>query len=571
MAKKKKAASEPAEAPVPVPSPEPAAPAPSEAPPPWREPWSVRARIYGLLALSAVLMFLGFTGFGIWPLGYVAMWPALFVLDPRETAGGFQREAGPRPGRTFFFRALFFGTVAYTGGFYWIEYTLRLFSGFPIVLSSLFSTVFWAFQGLQFVAMLFLVRAARKNDWPFALALPAAYLATEHTFPMLFEHYYGSTLITVPVMVQIAELGGPELATLAIFLPSGALYDLLLAYRRGQTLPRLGPAIAAGYLVFVIAFGLYRIADVEARMAAASRMEIGVVQPNLGLFDRFEDPRESLRAELRATRELEAAEAPDLVVWPESSVAFWMDDAVNLRRSVLPNLHTPVLFGSIRHGERNAAGDRREHNTALLTDAEGDVVGTYDKTYLLAFGEYLPFGETFPELYDISENSGRFSPGTHVHPLELPLGPHATRGERPEVVRIGTVICYEDIVSSFVRRAVNEGDPHILINMTVDTWFGDTHEPNVHLSLAAFRAIEHRRFLVRATNSGVSAVVDALGRIVHRTPVFERTSFAHEVRLLSGHTTLFGLLGHWPGLVAVALSIWMVMRRRAESALGPRS
>ncbi len=522
---------------------------------------SARLRAYALLLLSSGLMFLGFTGFGFWPLGFVAMWPALFVLDPTETRGGIVREAGPRPGRTFFVRALFFGTVAYAGGFYWIEHTLRLFSGFPIVLTSAFASIFWAFQGLQFTAMLFVVRAARKNGWPFALALPAAYVATEHTFPMLFEHYYGSTLISVPVMIQVAELGGPELATLAIFLPSGALYDLGLAWSRGQRLPRLGPAVAAGYLCFVLGFGALRTAELEARMEAAPRLAVGVVQPNLGLFDRFEDPRESLRAELAATQALERDAEPDLVVWPESSVSFWLDDARNLRSRLLRGVHTPVLFGGIRHGERDERGERREHNTAFLTDERGDVIGTYDKTYLLAFGEYLPFGETFPVLYDISEHSGRFSPGTHVHPLELPLAPRPELGERPDRIRIGALICYEDIVSSFVRRAVNEGDPHVLINMTVDTWFGDTQEPHVHLSLAAFRAVEHRRFLVRATNSGISAIVDALGRFTARTPVFEATTLAGEVRLLTGHTTLFERLGHWPGGLAVLLSILVVLRR----------
>jgi apolipoprotein N-acyltransferase len=148
-----------------------------------------------------------------------------------------------------------------------------------------------------------------------------------------------------------------------------------------------------------------------------------------------------------------------------------------------------------------------------------------------------------------------------VHPLELPLSPHPERGERPDAIRIAALICYEDIVSSFVRRAVNEGDPHVLINMTVDTWFGDTQEPHVHLSLAAFRAVEHRRFLVRATNSGISAIVDALGRFNARTPVFEATTLAGEVRLLSGHTTLFEQLGHWPGGLAILLSALVVLRR----------
>lgn len=523
-------------------------------------------RIYGLLLLGSVLMFLGFAGFGIWPLGFIAMLPAMFVLDPVEHRGGFSRPDFSREGgRLFFWRALFFGTVAYTGGFYWIEYTLRLFSGFPIALSALFSTVFWAFQGLQFVVMLWIFRHGRRNGWPAALALPAGYLTTEHLFPMLFEHYYGSSLMAVPALVQVAELGGPELTTLITMLPAGALYDVLQSVSRKEKIRPIGPAVAIAYLLFVVGFGVWRIGDIDARMAAAPRLSIGVVQPNLGLFDRFEDPRESLRAEIRASLALEHEDAPDLIVWPESSVQFWMDDVTNARRYI-PTLSTPLLFGGIRHGEMGPGGERREHNTAFLLDATGEVVGTYDKTYLLAFGEYLPFGETFPVLYDISTNSGRFSPGTHVHPLELrladPPGGHPERGERPETIRIATLICYEDIVSSFVRRAVNEGDPHVLINMTVDSWFGPTHEPHVHLGLAAYRAIEHRRFLIRATNSGISAVIDAAGRHLTETPLFERATFSHEVRLLSGTTTLFEMFGHWPGWVALALSALVVWRKR---------
>lgn len=516
--------------------------------PPWRgwQPWA-------LLLLSSVLMFLGFAGFGIWPLGLVAPLPALFVLDPAQTAHGY---APPR-GRAFFWRALFFGTAAYTGGFYWIEYTLRLFSDFHVVFSSLFSTIFWAFQGLQFVLMLWLFARARDRGWPAALALPAAYLATEGFFPMLFEHYYGSTLLSVPVLVQVAELGGPTLTTLAIFLPAGALYDVLDARLAKRPLPRLGPGLAVGYLLFVVAFGVYRLGDVATRSEAAPHLTIGLVQPNLGLFDRAVSPREALRAEVAATRRLEDEHDPDLVVWPESSVLFWLDEPENVGAIVHRGLSTPLLFGGIRHGE--VVGDsEREHNTAFLTDLEGDVVGTYDKAYLLAFGEYLPFGETFPVLYDISPASGRFSPGDDATPLEL----ETEDGER---YRLQVLICYEDIVSSYVRRAVNEGDPHLLVNMTVDSWFGDTQEPDVHLGLARFRAIEHRRYLVRATNSGVSAIIDATGAVTARSGLFVEETIAGDVAMMSGTTTLFAMLGHWPAYLALVAVIWIANRRAPAS------
>jgi apolipoprotein N-acyltransferase len=236
-------------------------------------------------------------------------------------------------------------------------------------------------------------------------------------------------------------------------------------------------------------------------------------------------------------------------------VLFWLDDARNVRRRVLPGISTPVLFGGIRHGER--VGDHeREHNTAFLADENGDVVGTYDKTYLLAFGEYLPFGDTFPVLYDISPMSGRFSAGDDVTPLELEAG--------GETYRLSILICYEDIVSRFVRRAVDEGDPHLLVNMTVDSWFGETQEPDVHLGLARFRAIEHRRWLVRATNSGVTAFVDPTGAVVSRTGLFTAETLAGDVAMMSGTRSPFLLLGHWPAYLALAAIAWMAQKKRPE-------
>ena len=115
-------------------------------------------------------------------------------------------------------------------------------------------------------------------------------------------------------------------------------------------------------------------------------------------------------------------------------------------------------------------------NTALLADEKGEILGRYDKQFLLAFGEYLPFGETFPVLYDWSPNSGRFTPGTSIEPLVL--GEH----------RISALICYEDILPSFVNKIVAHADPDLLVNLTNDAWFGDSTEPWIHFALAKMRA-----------------------------------------------------------------------------------
>jgi apolipoprotein N-acyltransferase len=108
---------------------------------------------------------------------------------------------------------------------------------------------------------------------------------------------------------------------------------------------------------------------------------------------------------------------------------------------------------------------------------------------------------------------------------------------------------------------VREAKPHVLINLTNDAWFGDTQEPGIHLVLSQYRAIEHRRYMVRATNSGISAVVDPLGRIVAQTGVLTRENLRYDVHMLDADTiyTRFGDWVGWFGLGAVA---WMLIRRR---------
>ena len=519
--------------------------------------FAMRLKPFGILLVSAVLMFLGFAGFGVWPLAFVGLIPALYVIDPvLGTHGGFVRPDG----RAFFGRAFLFGYVAYVGGFYWVEYTIRTFGGFPLALSSFFASAFWGFQGMQFVFLLWLFKRARKNGYPATLVVVTAYLATEGFYPMLFEHYYGNAFYNVPILAQVADLGGPEMCTALAMIVNGALYELLAARLQSKPLPRVGPSVALGYVLFTLVYGAYRLSSEADREAHAETIRIASIQANLGLFERFDDAFEGVRRHTRMSDAMEREEHPDLIVWPESSVPLWLDRPEAFER-LIPDLETPLLFGGIRHQEHDD-GRRHEHNTAFITNADRRIIDSYDKTYLLAFGEYIPFGDQFPVVYEISPMSGQFSPGTSVDPLMIEL-----RDGRS--FRATALVCYEDIVSSFVRRAVNEGDPHVLLNISVDSWFGDTQEPWVHLALAQFRAIEHRRWLVRTTITGVSAFVDSTGQIRTHTEPFEEASRVLDVPMLEGNTTLYELLGAWPGVVSLLVILFCAWKPRATLKTAP--
>jgi apolipoprotein N-acyltransferase len=125
----------------------------------------------------------------------------------------------------------------------------------------------------------------------------------------------------------------------------------------------------------------------------------------------------------------------------------------------------------------------------------------------------------------------------------------------------GVLICYEDILTSFTNRLVRKGNPELLVNITNDAWFGDTSEPWEHLALAKFRAIEHRRFLIRSTNTGVSAIVDAAGRTVVQSGTFKAERGMAKVRLMRS-TTLYELLGDGPWWLVSLASVALAFRRR---------
>ena len=507
--------------------------APSPEPLPQLEGWQ-RWRSLVLILLGGQLPYLAFVGFGFWPLAFVAFVPFLFVLE-------WERERRPR---MLLGLAWIHGAIQHAGGYYWLVDMLQNFSGFGSLANIGISSVFWFFQGGQMVVFAWLYTRARSRGWAVFPVAVAGFCATELFYPFLFPAFVGNSFVELTALIQIVDLGGPVLLTGLYIAANVAVYELLVALLSRTRLPRTSPAIAVGAIALSLLYGVYRIDEVEGRMSAAPKITVGMVQANMGIFAKRSDPREGHRRHVEDTLRLEREVNPDLVVWPESAFAYFVPASRgNLQRFVTGRIRTPLLFGGL------ARRDRKSFNTAFLVDGEGDVIATYDKTFLLAFGEYLPFGDTFPILYEWSPNSGRFSPGTHQKPMPF------------EDYRISTLICYEDVLPGFTRAAVQEADPHLLVNITNDAWFGDTHEPWIHLALARFRAVEHHRYLVRSTNSGVSAIIDPLGRVTAVSGTFTREVLSGEVAMLE-EGTLFETLGSWPGWIALVSIVVFAIRRR---------
>lgn len=561
-----------AEAPVPVPD-SPPAPEPATAteaaktPPPGKTPAPANApffrKPYAELAAiaSGLLYFLAFAGFDIWPLTFVAFVPlylALFGQTPkRATWLGFLT-----------------GLAMNLGGFYWLVEMLKTFSGFPLPLCILFTTIVCAYQGSRLALMGWLHGRAQARGWPTPLVFVGAFAASELVYPLLFPWYYAATVHNVPVLMQLADIAGPILPGVVLVAVNLAIAEPIRARLAGRAQTVTTGAseerrptaidkrvIGAGVIALVVAlvYGAVRISLVNARAEKAESAHVGYVQANMGLLAKRQNPGEGMKRHLQLTNELRAKNV-DLVIWSETSAMAPAREELAMRTPFFRDrfagsLKVPTIFGAVLY-KATDDDDVRYFNSAIAVDAKGEVQGRYDKQYLLAFGEYLPFGSTFPILYKWSPHSGRFQPGTSLEPMEMDV-----QGAKH---KISVLICYEDILPGFTNRAVSHADPDLLVNMTNDAWFGDTLEPWQHLSLAKFRAIEHRRFFVRSTNSGVSAVIDPVGKILPGTTSKPFTMESHDatIRWMRG-TTVYELVGDVPWyLVSLAMAVVAFRRRK---------
>lgn len=201
---------------------------------------------------------------------------------------------------------------------------------------------------------------------------------------------------------------------------------------------------------------------------------------------------------------------------------------------------------------------RKLYNTAHFVAPDGRVLGKYHKNYPLMFGEYLPFSDTFPWLYDLIPEAGNLSAGTSFDTFEY------------KGFKLAPIICYEDILPRYVNK-ISALNANVFVNVTNDAWFGKTAEPALHLALAMMRSVEHRKWLVRSTNTGISAFIDPNGRMVQHTSIYEPEILRQSVAMMPPHRTLYSYIGDLIGWISLAwlafltcLKIWFFRKNSNE-------
>jgi apolipoprotein N-acyltransferase len=349
-----------------------------------------------------------------------------------------------------------------------------------------------------------------------AVALTIAEWLRGHLFTGFPWNVYGYALTGPLALAQAASLigiWGLTFLAVAIFASPAALADERIDTRRPWLPLLIGIAVLAGLALY----GTVRLARASTGFVDSVRLRI--MQPNLQQDVKFNysakqrvmDQYIALSDRSTGPQSTGVRDATHLI-WPESAFPFFLlrePDALAQIAALLPQ-GTVLITGGVRAPENTAPGAplTRAYNSVYVIDHDGSVLSVYDKVHLVPFGEYLPFQKFLEKLglQQLTKVQGGFIAGDRRRALDVPRAP-----------RFLPLICYEIIFSG---AAVPRGErPGWLINLTNDGWFGNSSGPYQHLQQAKVRAIEEGLPVVRAANTGISAVIDSYGRIIKSLPL----------------------------------------------------
>lgn len=456
------------------------------------------------------------------------------------------------------------GTCMNLAALYWLVGTLTRFGGIPAPASAAAVFVFCVYSSLQFGIFAFFVsrwKLAGRGDLAGALLISLAWTVVEHFFPVLFPYGIGVSQSHYPMVLQAVDLLGVSFLGFLMFFVNVCVLNLHESARKKKRLA-LAPAAAAALVVAtVLLYGSFRTARTEKLLETLPTVEVGMVQANFSHAEKNTDNEPEITSKHRKMS-LELAGA-DLVIWPETSVQFWFPKhdpvyATGDGRSVVPEGHgSHFLIGGLSFTEKPGATedgwdeeDFMKYNTAFLLDRDGVVMGHYSKTRLFLFGEYFPWiNGRLGFLKKVFPMIGDLTPGEELRVLEIP-------GKN---IRIGTLVCYEDIMAGLSRDYAN-GGANLLVNMTNDAWFGKSAAPLQHLLLSIPRAVETRRYLIRSTNSGISAIISPTGKVEAKTGIFSEENLRGKVTPVDSVSTLYSRVGDVFAWIALAVLVLFVLK-----------
>jgi apolipoprotein N-acyltransferase len=528
----------------------------------------IHRRAWLLTLVSAALQILIFPLPGLYWFSWVAVAPLLIALLRAQPSGPLQVDAGMRlaPATPLqgFLLAYVCGILWWVGTCYWIFDTMHRYGGLPVPAALLALMLFCLYVGLYHGLFgLLLSVIARSSERHALIAAPFLWVAVElartriTAFPWELLGYAQTDNF---VLTRFATLTGVYGLSWEIVLVNSAFAAAFLVTKERRKL-LLVSAVGASV---ILQAGKW----VAPPPSAPDRSAL-LVQQNIAIEADW--TRDYFNSTLRELSTMSIKDSGgvlgsrsgtastnkvDLIVWPESPAPFYANDPAF--REVLGDLarqtHTWVVSGSIGI-DSAGTGDAQKSkafNSAVLVSPQGQFAGRYDKVHLVPFGEYLPFPSLFAFAGGLTKEVGEFTHGASRAPLDA--------GSE----RLGIFICYESVFPDEVRQFAQQG-AQALVNISNDGWYGDSGAWKQHLQQTRMRAIENRRWILSATNTGLTAAIDPWGRVAAQAPRKARTALLVPYALLSS-TTFYTRQGDWFVFLCAIISVGAILARFARKS-----
>jgi len=461
--------------------------------------------------------------------------------------------------RQVFIGAYVFSVVWHLTGIWWIMY---------VTLAGMIGLVL--FISLLFASMLTLGWWLLRRNYSAMLVIPAVWLIFECIITYFFTGFpwllLGYTWRSWHTIIQVADLVGVYGVSYCVILINTALALVVARYIRGtawkKRIQPLGWAI--GIIAGCYIYGIIRIAQL-ADAVPQKQVSIACIQANIPSLVKHN--RNKNKDTLKKYENLSVAAVQsnvNVIIWPETAIPGYYyagRESFHMVTNILKRINRPLLTGMPRFEFTESTNVRRFYNSAAIFEPSGIISSMYDKKHLVIFGEYVPFERYLPFLKLVTPISGSFTPGRKSNVLFL--------SSKGVTCRFGPLICFEDVFGYLSRRMSLAG-ADILVNLTNDGWFRNSPEPYQHAALSAFRAVETRRPLIRATNTGITTVIDRLGKTMAVLQKGDRKTEIHgilyaDVPIHKSGITLYARFGDWFlilwALVIAGMSVTGIRRK----------
>jgi len=457
-------------------------------------------------------------------------------------------------------KALLYGGIAgfvhYVTLVYWIVPVLSHYGKMNPVASIAPFLLLTAYLSVYPALFCLFVSRLRPGSPFYSLAVASVWVLLEYTRTHLLTGFpwclMGHSQYRHPTLIQAANLAGVFGISFLLTLANGALFAFLRFRKRA-----LPQALQAAFaLALALAYGYHSLHQIRLRSQEAGGIRVAVVQANIDQSVKWNPAyrRKTLDTYLGLSQKA-LSYKPRVLVWPETAVPFFFQEKSRLRARLcaLPaRSGVDLIFGSPAY-DRRRGGIRYLNRAYLIRGGESMPLpeAHYDKMHLVPFGEYVPLKKYLPFVDRLVQAAGDFAAGTKAVPLRM--NGHAA----------GVLICFEAIFPEPARTHARKG-ADLLVNLTNDAWFGRTSAPYQHLAMTVFRAVETGRPLVRAANTGFSALVDPSGKILARTGLFQEALLVGEVTPGSREPTIYTRLGDLlllPVLLLAATGLYAARKR----------